>query len=398
MISKALWFKLHSWVGVNTSILLCFIALTGSFALISSELDWLSNSAKRVSPESVDTVNWLAIYSRAQQKIPQHPIRSIEAPPYSWFSAEVIYEKDNKERHRLFFHPSTGQYLGEGRWLNWQRFFRMLHRHVMLPVTLGITLVGLLAVSLVIVLISSLYFYKNWWRYFFRFPNLHNKRTRWADIHKLIGVWSLLFLLIISITGCWYLAERWGAKATYPNSGKPVTLEAKKNRIMPSIEQFSLMLDQTDTYFPALKIQAIEFPRKAGELVEIQGQAQAILVRPRANFVAFDPVSSQIITQHNALDLSFHARISEAADPIHFGQWGGLFSKSIHLIFGILLIVLTATGTYRYGMRIARLPRKQQRVAKQIWVTVFKQNKVIMGLSLLGIIIAIGYGATSFII
>ena len=398
MINKAFWFKAHSWIGVNIAIVLCFIALTGSFALISSELDWLANPAKRVSPASVDTVNWLAIYSSAKQKIPQRSIRSITAPLYPWFSAEVVYEKDNKERHRLFFHPSTGQYLGEGRWLNWQRFFRMLHRHLMLPVTLGITLMGLIAVSLMIILISSMYFYKNWWRYFFRFPNLHNRRARWADIHKLMGVWSLLFLLIIGFTGCWYLAERWGAKATYPNSGTPITIKAKENRMMPNIQQFASMLAQTKTQFSALNIQAIEFPRKAGELVEIQGQAQAILVRPRANYVAFDPISTQPIVQRNALDLSFHARISEAADPIHFGQWGGLFSKFIHLIFGIMLIALTVTGTYRYGMRMTRLPREQPQVAKHTWLSVLNQKKGIMGLSLLGILVAIAYGAATFIV
>lgn len=396
IINKATWFKIHSWIGINLAILLCFIALTGSFALISNELDWLANPAKRVSPQSVGAINWLAIYRSAKQKIPNNSIRSIKAPPYPWFSAEVIYEKDNKERHRLYFHPSTGQYLGEGRWLNWQRFFRMLHRQFMLPITLGITLVGLLAVSLILVLISSMYFYKNWWRHFFRLPNIHNKRTRWADIHKLMGVWSLPFLFAIGITGCWYLAERWGAKASYPSSGEAITIEAKENRIMPNIEQFSSILKQTKTQFPTLKIQTVAFPRKAGDLIEVQGQAQAILVRPRANFIAFDPISTQHITQHNALNLSFHARISEAADPIHFGQWAGLYSKFIHLIFGIMFTALIATGAYRYGMRLARLPRGQQQVAKYIWLSIFKQKKGVMGLSLFGVIIVIIYGAITY--
>ena len=41
-----------------------------------------------------------------------------------------------------------------------------------------------------------------------------------------------------------------------------------------------------------------------------------------------------VLLRTDATDLSAHQRISEAADPLHFGTWGGLASKLVWFVFG----------------------------------------------------------------
>ena len=41
------------------------------------------------------------------------------------------------------------------------------------------------------------------------------------------------------------------------------------------------------------------------------------------------------------------------ADPLHFGNWGGMSSKVIWLLFGILLSTLSVTGAYVFAKRVA---------------------------------------------
>jgi uncharacterized iron-regulated membrane protein len=416
VLSKSTWFSIHSWVGVKLSILLCFIVATGTLAVISHEIDWLTNPAKRVAPSSVSDMNWEAVYAQALTETakltpPVSNIESIQAPIHPWFSAQVIYRDNNNQRHRLFFHPTTGEYLGGGRWLNWQRFFRVTHRHLMLPLTLGITIVSAFSIAILAILISSLYIYRRWWKGFLRKPRWRHKQTRWGDLHRLVGVWSLWFLIVIGITGSWYLAERWGAAAPSSDKGYAMTQSAMGEPVMPTQAAFNTMLQKTQAQFQALTIQEVRLPNKAGGVVAFQGQASAILVRSRANTVQFDPVSAETVFKQDGNDLTIHLRISEAADPLHFGVWGEvqgntgkLASKILYFLFGIFLTGLCITGTYMYGLRVGRkvgsIPSKNTPRANTpfgIWRVALKKMGWVAWFFISAVVVCLGYGTYTYI-
>lgn len=366
-MDRAKWYQWHSWVGLKLSILISFIFITGTLAVFSHELDWLSNSAKRVTPETVTELNWSAIYLAAQQQYPDNKYQNLAAPRDPWFSAELVYFVNDNERRRAFFHPTTGQFLGEGRWYNWQRFFRMAHRHLMLPTIIGVSIVGMLAVFLLISFISSFYIYPKWWQGFFRWPRRQNRKVFWGDMHRLIGVWSLWFIFIIAVTGIWYLAEKWGANAVYPSKGKAITEQALSTATKPSVAVFNRALSEAKMQYPELELENIRFATKAGQGLVFTGQAQAVLVRPRANLISFDPVSGDVLTINKATELSFHGRVSEAADPLHFGTFAGMTSKIIYFVFGCLLSALSLTGIYIFAMRITRVRRGQVVKPRYYW-------------------------------
>ena len=84
--------------------------------------------------------------------------------------------------------------------------------------------------------------------------------------------------------------------------------------------------------------------------------------------LSFDPISGALLAKNKGEDLSIHARISEAADPLHFGTFAGLPSKLVYFVFGIVLSILAITGTYIYGMRIARVGKHEPKVRRKIWL------------------------------
>ena len=77
------------------------------------------------------------------------------------------------------------------------------------------------------------------------------------------------------------------------------------------------------------------------------------LVRPRASYVAFDPADGSVLGSHRSRDAGLHQRISEMADPLHFGYFGGLLTKLVWFAFGAVLSALSITGIMVYGTRIA---------------------------------------------
>ena len=122
----------------------------------------------------------------------------------------------------------------------------------------------------------------------------------------------------------------------------------------------------------------MSFPQKSGEAVIFQGQASAILVHNRANLISFDPISGEVLTLNHGKQLSVYARISEADDHLHFGTFAGMLSKVIYFIFGVILNALAVTGTYIFGMRVAKIgkstPKPQSKFCSPLKIICYGVN------------------------
>ena len=122
----------------------------------------------------------------------------------------------------LHAHPTTGEIQGEGPWVGAARILRNMHRHLNLPVWLGVPIVPSLAFLLLVSLVSSFVVYKKWWRGFAKPLRKRDARTWWGDFHRLAGVWSLWFVALIVLTSVWYFAESLGARRSARTAGRSV--------------------------------------------------------------------------------------------------------------------------------------------------------------------------------
>lgn len=212
-MNRAQWRRLHSWLGIKLAIFLCFILLTGTVAVVSNEIDWLVNPAIRSSPiSSAHDIEWTNIYANVKAQVDARDtefssfkIVSINAPLHSGFASSVTISNVKGERTRLYYNPLSGAYQGKGAWFNWQTALRRLHRHLMLPATLGITLVTLSSFLFLGLMITGLNLYQPWLKAVLKglvkTPRINNIRIFFSDLHRLLGLWSVWLLFIVSITG-----------------------------------------------------------------------------------------------------------------------------------------------------------------------------------------------------
>lgn len=368
-MNKKQWYTWHSLVGIKLAILICFILVTGTLAVVSHEIDWLSNSSQRVLP-SVNSaeINWSKVYLSAKENNSTQ-ILDINAPVDDWFAVEVIRLNDKGERYRQFYHPSTGAYQGDGRWLNWHRFFRMTHRHLMLPTTYGITLVCIVGLLLFFSLISGFFIIPKWWKGFLKKPRTNNSKAFWNDCHRLFGLWSSWLLLTVCVTGIWYLVEVWGGRASFPEQQMPkiaVNNTAVNTVVNTTTNVFDNVINSVAQYHN-LTIKRVVLPSLKASTIIVEGQNDTLLVRDRANNVVFDGVNGEYLSRRMASEQSLHVRISEAADPIHFGMFGGIYTKILYFFFGTILCALAISGTYLYGLRQYKSKRGELTIAKQVW-------------------------------
>lgn len=329
---------------------MAFVFLTGTLATISQELDWIIHPALRVSPQEAPTASWGRWFDAARQALPGSEIEEVAAPVGRGYAVEVTASDADGDRHMVYINPWSATVQGIGSGMTARRALRQLHRHLMLPGAIGLPIVGALSIPLLVLLVTAIPVYKKWWRGFLRWPRPMKRagdgRRYMGDLHRLAGLWSLWFVALMGLTGLWYLAEWAGADA--PDIISPP----------PSASHGTLSQDSIDAIvgtaryaMPDLAIKSIALDKDG---ISIQGQATALLVRDRANVVHFDGPMQTIVAIARGEGLSGHQRISEAADPLHFGNWGGLPSRLLWFLFGSLLTTLAGTGALIYALRLQR--------------------------------------------
>jgi uncharacterized iron-regulated membrane protein len=348
-VKRRLWWIVHSWVGLKLSLFMAWVLLTGTFAVFAVEMDWLARPALRVQPQDAPHVSWGTMAAAATAALPEGRVTTLYAPPHAWFAVEAIALVGADDRQRIYINPYDGHVQGVAGWMSFQRFFREMHRHLLLPAKYGIPLVSSLSILLSLSIITGLVTYKKFWRGFFRWPQAGNARRLTGDLHRFGSLWSLWFAVVITLTGLWYLVESLGGDAPVSRQprmeiGGDLHLDAARIDELVAIAQRA---------YPHLQIRELRLP-EADRPLGVLGQADAVLVRDRVNGVWIDPTSGKVLGVMKGETLSIHQRISEMADPLHFGTWGGMTTKIVWFIFGLAMTALSVTGTVIYSVRLKK--------------------------------------------
>jgi uncharacterized iron-regulated membrane protein len=355
-----LWFRLHSFIGLNLSLFLGFVFLTGTLAVFANEIDWMLQPEMRASAVvSADDLPWEAIGTALADYAPDAEIETIEASESPILAPTAYLIRSDGGIRTVYFDTETGAVQGEGVLFSAKSLLRAIHSRLLMRDPPGTAIVSVLSLFLLTSLVSAMLAYKKWWRGFFRIPRLNRgRRVFWGDIHLFAGTWSLVFGLLMAITGIWYLAEETAVPApgfsdAVGPGGKVSNGEAAA--LLPA------SLSAARRAYPELHIRRIMWPGTNGASFGFYGQDGTVLARPRANGVLVDVFDATIIDRHSAADGTMHQRISEAADPLHMGFFAGYWSKTLWFLFGALLTLLAFSGAMVFVRRLA--PRNGNRSA-----------------------------------
>ena len=337
-------FRIHGILGLVTGLLLLVISLSGSILVFSDELDeaWHPSlltvePSARAQPLSLDR-----LYRQARADFPQFPyVRFRRLPVLSTQTVEVSLE--NGEAWWLaYYDPYTGQLLGQRNarthFLGW---LLGLHYSLLAGKT-GELLVGVLSLCLLASVVTGTIVYrKHLWkvltfRHSFRFSNWRTTSSSW---HRLVGVWSLVFNLIIAVTGFWMLRSVF----------LPDTYVVEK-KMIPRNLAFSVSLDSlrvaSRQLLPGFRVRGIHLPKKAEDKITFYGQVdgQNPLFSEYSNSIAFDPLSGKASSVVAVSNQSITDQWDAMAYLLHAGKFGGLVVKALYSLLGLTPAALSITG------------------------------------------------------
>ena len=371
LISSKTWFAIHAWSGFKLGILLFIVFASGTLATVSHELDWLTQADMRI--EARDSgYDFAAMLDRLERTFPAARVDIIQRPEAAGFAALARIRDPELGIRRVMLDPYTGEVLGHAHWYSsFQRFLRDFHRYLLLPNFLGIYVVGATAFLTMASLISSFWIYPNWWRGFFRFrPGRSGAGGFWKELHKLFGVWSMAFVLIMGITGIWYVLEFTLALAGADDAlqfERPGLAPERVEEIAPGTARMSPegIISIARSELPGIRIGSVIPPAGPESSFYITGQTGEVLVRDRASHVFIDPYNGHVLARQHASEIGPVRRWVDTADPLHFGDFAGLWSKVPYLLFGTGMSMLAATGVWLRWKRIrVMLTRDAAKVAR----------------------------------
>ena len=212
---SALWLAIHGWLGLPVWAFLFFICLTGSVATVSEEIIWLFEPAARSNPPSADArrLGYDELMRRVASQEPGTVVMFITVPVKDIYAIQFYVGRPDGTELTVYVNPYTGAIQGEKSTFDLRELLRELHGWLLIPFTakysLGWYIVSAMSIPLMGSLITGLVVYKKFWRGFLR-PRLRvgaGWRIFWGDFHRLVGLWSIPFIAIMSVTAMWFLIE-----------------------------------------------------------------------------------------------------------------------------------------------------------------------------------------------
>lgn len=202
-----LW--IHRWLGLAFGLVLVLVGLSGSVIVFYREIDAALNPALYTPASSERAITFAQALDSAIAVDPT-PIRSVIAPDPLWPVWVVMHlhptEKgDYPNIWTTMIDPSNGQVLGRR---NYTKAFAFtiyrLHFTLLLYNWWGKELVGAIGFMLLVSSLSGLYLWWPKWGRFWRSVTLRRGVSPlrfMIDLHNLAGLWTLLVLIVVAVTG-----------------------------------------------------------------------------------------------------------------------------------------------------------------------------------------------------
>ncbi len=364
---KTFFRRLHLWLSAPLGILITLICFSGAMLVFENDITDLSlTGALRVDPQGRKALPLSELMARVAPHLPDSAtVSGVQISP----DASQAYRFNISGRgHRALI---VDQYTGEVKALRQRNaFFRSMHSlHGALldkkhyaegEIKWGQLFVGISTLLFLLALISGIIV---WWprsrkalANSFKITARYGARRFWLSMHDALGVYALLFLLAMSITGLTWSFD-WFGKGFYAiigasepvgaHHGAPARKSGKNMatdpECAPDYAAWQIAADGVAAANPGRTLTV-----KDGEVtvnLGSYGNARA------ADSYKFDTNSGSITGVDRYQDSPRRKKAGGWVGAFHTGTWGGLVSKILYFLAALIGATLPLTGYWLWIKR-----------------------------------------------
>ncbi|WP_445380678.1 PepSY-associated TM helix domain-containing protein [Pseudomonas syringae] len=367
------WSIVHTWSSLICTLFLLMLAVTGLPLIFHHEIDHLLGDAPHYKQMPADTprldLEQLARAAEAHRpgEVMQYFGWDDEDPHGVMAITAATAGTEPNSSHTFALDARTGEAL-EMPSANGGFMMVMLRLHVDLYANLpGKLLLAFMGLLFVVAIVSGTVLYAPFMRKleFGQVRVNKSRRTRWLDLHNLIGVVTLTWALVVGVTGvisaCADLLI-----ASWRNDALATMIAPYKDA--PPLSQrapATRLLEIAESAAPGMQADFIAFPgtRFSSEhhyAVFLKGNTH--LTAHLATPVLIDARTLQVTA---VVERPWYMDALGMSQPLHFGDYGGMPMKILWAVLDVLTIIVLGSGVYLWWVR-RRAARSVSAVQAQV--------------------------------
>lgn len=368
--NRRLWFRVHGWLSLPVWALFAFVCLTGTIAVVSHEITWLTNPAARAAnPHGLPAKPLPELVDAVQRAVPDGEIGQVMVlEPY--LVTAISVSSPDMLNAIAYVNPYTGAVQAVEQGLTFIGFMRELHGWLLFPwqhsYSIGYYLVCAMSLVLLGALVTGLVVYRRFWHAYTR-PRVRSDkgaRVLFGDLHRQAGAWSLWFLAIMGLTGFWYLVQAvlWHNGIDVWEDTAPISMAAVPLTSGDAPEPIPLAqaLTQAHKSLPSIDPAWVAFPEHNRDYYSVAGRGETFLFDRYSYRVFVNPWDGSVVETRTPASMNALQVVAHLADPLHYGTFGGLWTKAIWFLFGCVLTGMSLTGFLIWSKRTrVRVPARQ---------------------------------------
>ncbi|MCK9779757.1 PepSY-associated TM helix domain-containing protein [Pseudomonas syringae] len=367
------WSIVHTWSSLICTLFLLMLAVTGLPLIFHHEIDHLLGDAPHYREMPADTprldLEQLARAAEAHRpgEVMQYFGWDDEDPNGVMAITAATAGTEPNSSHTFALDARTGEAL-EMPSANGGFMMVMLRLHVDMYANLpGKLLLAFMGLLFVVAIVSGTVLYAPFMRKL-EFGQVRvdkSRRTRWLDLHNLIGVVTLTWALVVGVTGVIsacadLLIASWrnDALATMIAPYKdapPLTQRAPATRLLEIAESAAPGMQADFIAFPGTR-----FSSEHHYAVFLKGNTH--LTAHLATPVLIDAQTLQVTA---VVERPWYMDALGMSQPLHFGDYGGMPMKILWAVLDVLTIIVLGSGVYLWWVR-RRAARSVSMVRAQV--------------------------------
>ncbi|SCY52420.1 Uncharacterized iron-regulated membrane protein [Nitrosospira sp. Nl5] len=347
MRTRRIVFNIHLYIGLAVGLFLVLIGLTGSMVVFREEIEKLMHPELLETAVRGERVPVQTVLNAVKRSYPEDKIVFIRMPRMP----QETYLLKMNSAHDLFVYadPYSGEVLGahrqEDTFIGW---VALVHTELLMG-EYGKTVLGVTALLLICMSITGPFL---WWP-----PNgkiSRGLKIDWRgprkklvfDMHRAFGIYSVLFLLIVALTGVSLVFNKTVAEitnfltASAPRPPPPPSSSPGETGAMPSIDDLRHRADR----ILSGPTTWITFPQTSEASLVIRKKMPGEFNPNGKSFIYFDQYTGEVLLVEDASSAPVGTRIYNTFYPLHIGTLGGLPTRIFQVIVGFLPLLLFVTG------------------------------------------------------
>ncbi|MCU1393987.1 MAG: Peptidase propeptide and domain protein [Ilumatobacteraceae bacterium] len=369
--------KAHRWLSFLLMLWIVLESLTGAGIVFAGEIDRYVNADQFTS--TAGDVGMPAAIKAARESRPSDLVRFVTSPhSEDGHGVYWVYTTDaNGAYHAVLVDPGTGHVNdADHRPPLLLRWAEEIHDDLNSTSIFGIdplTIIGWMAVIWLVVLISGFYLWY-WpgmrrWATALRVRRRRGKFTFHFDLHKVIGIVTLVPLTVIVITGINFafptqVLDVWKVATLGSYHAADATVPLSQRAPGKASITSQVAIDAVHAIDPSVTIEHVTGPGGSPVgvyTVEATVDASFFGALGGERTVEFDvdQYTGGIVSIEDPADKGFASQTyDDWSYQVHFGTFGGTTTKVLWVLIGLSPLVLAITGTRMWFIRRAKRIRR----------------------------------------